>query len=186
MKSWLNIFHKNTHEEQLGQKSQTSEDTMIYEGIREIYLNRRSISSSELIIQLKDILKPEHLTTTGGILFKSGISGETFHLGILPQFFEGERGYHYDIHLKHKDEFTLIGSLTAQRSLTILFKCLEMTDEKRGIYRKNYQVIARVLELCKGSSEISLDWITPKLIEDQGIFLSNPETLQEIIEMEEE
>ncbi len=184
----MNIFNKLWNRSQ-SQKPDTlaplPEDTSLSEVSKTLYLDGRVIKASQLVKRITVILEPKNLITTGGILFKSEISGDVFELGILPQFFEGERGYHYDIHLKGENEFSLIGSLTAQRELTILFKCLEMTDEKRAVYRKNYRAIARLFDLCSGSNEIQLDWITTKLMEDQLIYRQTPSTLKEIINFRE-
>ncbi|NQT59460.1 MAG: hypothetical protein HQ557_10820 [Bacteroidetes bacterium] len=151
------------------------------EGVGRLVLNRKPITPGDLQERLTAIFSPGSLTVTGGILLKAGLSDNTFFLGILPNYNAGERGYHYDIHLPVENEFTLIGGITAQRELTILFKCTDVNDEKRVEYRRAYRVLARVINQCSGNDAVTLDWITVKLIEEQQVFSKIPENLVDII-----
>ena len=150
--------------------------------VARMVLNGKTVKQEEFYRKFTAVLRPEKLTAFGGILFKAGLSGNTFFLGILPNFHEGERGYHHDIHLPEENEFTLVGGITAQRELTILFKCTEMTDEKRKEYRRVYRVLAGIVDQCDGDDTVSLDWITVKLIEEQRVFQEIPKNLADIFQ----
>lgn len=151
------------------------------EGVDQFVLNRKPITGDELHETLTAILTPGSIIATGGILFKAGVSGSTFCLGILPNYHEGERGYHYNIHLPVENEFTLIGGITAQRELTILFICTDVDDEKRVEYRRAYRVLARIIDQCAGYNTVTLDWATVDHIEEQQLFNKIPKNLADII-----
>ncbi len=152
------------------------------EGVVRLVLNSKSIAPDEFYKRLIFVLNPGNLTAAGGILLKAGLSENTFYMGILPNYHEGERGYHHDIHLPVENEFTLIGGITAQRELTILFKCTDVTDEKRIEYRRVYRALARIVDQCDGGETVSLDWITVKLIEEQCVFQEIPKKLGDIFQ----
>lgn len=150
------------------------------EGINCFILNRKVLDFKKMQNLLTGALEPAKLTSAGGLLFKAALKGKTLELGILPNFYEGERGYHHDIHLEHEDEFTLIGGIAANRELTILFKCTAMDDEKRKIYRNVYCAFAELLRLCNKKQTVTLAWITVKMMEDQQLFSPVPGTVEEI------
>jgi hypothetical protein len=151
------------------------------EGIDRFVLNRKPITGDKLYKTLTAIFTPGSITATGGILFKAGISDSTFYLGILPNYHEGERSYHYDIHLPVENEFTLIGGITGKRELTILFICTDIDDEKKVEYRRAYRFLARIIDQCAGYNTVTLDWVTVDHIEEQQLFSKIPENISDII-----
>jgi hypothetical protein len=151
------------------------------EGIDRFILNRKPITGDNLHKTLAAVMTPGSLTATGGILFKAGISDSTLYLGILPNYHEGERGYHYNIHLQVENEFTLIGGITAKRELTLLFICTDVDDEKRVEYRRGYRALARIIDQCAGNNSVTLDWSTIDHIEELQVFSKIPENLADII-----
>ena len=186
MKKLLKKLSRQYHKSQSSRESlsDSGKESLLNpeEGIDRFVLNRKPITGDKLHKTLTAILNPGSIIATGGILLKAGVSDSTLYLGILPNYHEGERGYHHDIHLPIENEFTLIGGITAQRELTILFKCTDVIDEKRIEYRRAYRALARAIDQCDGGEPVSLDWITVKLIEEQQVFQKIPEHLADIIQ----
>jgi hypothetical protein len=150
------------------------------EGAGKLVFNQKCVGRDQLVRQLAAILEEKALQAVGGILFKAGTAEDAFHLSLIPNFYEGERGYHYNIHIPCEDEFTLIGGISPQRELTILFKNREVDDAARDIYRRNYRMLVQLLLESAGEQPFAFDWITVQLLREQEIFPTVPETLEDL------
>ncbi|MCK5199236.1 MAG: hypothetical protein KAR21_12835, partial [Spirochaetales bacterium] len=58
----------------------------------------------------------------GGFLLKVTVLADQIYIGIIPNFINGERTFHYDIEIGVENEFTLIGAVNHQQIFTLLFK----------------------------------------------------------------
>ncbi len=101
-----------------------------------------------------------------GFLFKAGVDGDRLLLAVEPCLIQGERRYHFNMHLAHEDAYTLIGSVNAQGEFTILFRpeSRELSADQCARYR---QVIGTVAELLLGggyAGEGLLDEVTQSLL----------------------
>jgi len=149
-------------------------------GIDRWIFNRKSTSSEILLHTLASALSPQMLVANGGYIFKASLHGSVFHIGVIPTLRDGERGYHYTIRLKHEDAFTLIGNITTQRELSIIFKNPAVVEVDKPAYRRVYHMLAHVLLLASPDLPLTLDWITIHLLEQKLIFSSVPRTLMEL------
>ncbi|PKL21988.1 MAG: hypothetical protein CVV48_05215 [Spirochaetae bacterium HGW-Spirochaetae-4] len=152
----------------------------ITEEINRWLFNRKALPFEVVLGTLTSALEPRTLTTNGGYLFKAGLDSSVFHLGFIPTLSVGERGYHYDIHLKHEDVFTLIGNISTQRELSIIFKNATMQESDLPAYRRVYQKLAQLLLAASPNLPLTLDWITTHLLQQKQIFPKVPQTLEEI------
>ncbi len=118
-----------------------------------VMLNGEAVSAKDLALLAKALSTPDIITEKGGHLFKNRMDGQAFHFGILPNFLNGQRTYHYDIVIGPSG-FNLIGSINANGSLTAVFKLdhvkighpLPVADWEE--YRRQYAQLARFLIEC--------------------------------------
>lgn len=82
-----------------------------------------------------------------GFLFKAGLDGDRMLLAVEPCLIQGERRYHFNMHLAHEDAYTLIGSVNAQGEFTILFKpeSRDLSAEQCARYREVFAAFAGLL-----------------------------------------
>lgn len=123
-------------------------------------------------------------TEKGGYLFKASLSESTLFLGILPEFNQGDRNYHYNIELPDNPEFFLTGSLNPDGEFSILFipKEKELSSSSINAYRTIYLAFAENL-LALGLKEPgSLNMVTTMLLQSSGLFPEGPVSLCQIIE----
>lgn len=158
---------------------QKTED-LIPAGIDRWVFNRTFTTLEVFQGTLASALSPQVLVSNGGYLFKASLHGSVFHFGLIPTLREGERGYHYDIRLKHEDIFTLIGNITTSRELTILFKNPAISESDKPPYQQVYQKLAQLFIAANPDPPLTLDWITTHLLEQKQIFCTVPQTLMEI------
>ena len=157
-------------------------EALVIPGVDRWVFNRKPMSLETLLCTLASAFSPQVLIANGGYLFKASLQGSVFHFGIVPTLREGERGYHYHIHLKHEDVFTLIGNITPQRELTILFKNPAMKDDDNPVYQRVYAQLARLFLNASPDRPLTLDWITTHLLEEKRIFPQVPQTLAQLAE----
>jgi hypothetical protein len=82
--------------------------------------------------------------------------------------------------LKFEDAFTLIGNITPQRELSIIFNNPAVVEGDKPAYQRVYQRLAHVMLLASPDNPLTLDWITTHLLEQKQIFPSMPQTLMEL------
>jgi len=166
--------------QEIGQKIHP--EALVTPEVERWVFNRKPISLETLLRTLMSAFNPQVLVANGGYLFKASLDGTVFHLGIVPTLHEGERGYHFNIHLKQEDVFTLIGNITPKRELTILFRNPAMKEEDNSIYQRVYAQLARLFLNASPDKPFTLDWITTHLMEEKRIFPQLPQTLEELAE----
>ncbi len=152
------------------------------EDVRELFQNRRRVGYEQLRRELSSALDRERLQRSGGLLFQAVLVPPALHFGMLPAFIEGERGYHYDIHLKMKDNCTLIGTISSSRVLTLLYKIPQPDDEQRRRLHATYQVVARLL-LDAAVEPITPDEITLGILGEYAIYSSVPDDINGMAQM---
>ncbi len=136
-----------------------------------VMLNGEAVSAKDLAFLAKAMSTPDIVKEKGGYLFKSRVDGQTFHFGIMPNFLNGQRTYHYDIDIG-PSEFNLIGSINANGSLTAVFKLdrakighpIPVADREE--YRRQYAQLARFLIECGLPSSFPLDYITTEVLRE--------------------
>ncbi len=136
-----------------------------------VVLNGDAVSAKELSLLAEALSTPGIVTEKGGYLFKSRMDGQRFHLGILPNFLNGLRTYHYDIDIG-PSAFNLIGSIKANGTLTVVFKPDRaklghpLPDADREEYRRQYAELARFLIECGLPPSFPLDSISTDVLRE--------------------
>ena len=144
-----------------------------------VILNGTAAKPSALTLLKEALSTPNIVTEKGGYLFKSRMDGQAFHFGILPNFLNGQRTYHYDIDIG-PSEFNLIGSINANGSLTAVFKLDRakvghpLPEAVREEYRRQYAVLAWFLIDCGLSPSFPLDSISIGVLDEAGIVKHSP------------
>ena len=151
--------------------------------VRELIYNRRRVAYGILCRELASALEQAQLQRNGGLLFQALLEPPGFHFGMLPAYIEGERGYHYDIHLKVRDACTLIGTVSPARELTLLFKVPEPDDAQRRKLHATYQAVARLL-LDAAAEPVIPDEITLGVVRDYAIYASVPDDMSGMARLE--
>lgn len=154
-----------------------------------VYLNNKKSSSKELKKVFKSIQDEKVLKLRGGFLFQSSVTEKRFYIGIIPSFIDGERGHHYDIKLDYEDEFKFSGNFNSDGTIGLVFIPAGGKDSITSEYKKKlkeiYSKTAGVLIYNGISSNMKLDWITQKIIEEISLFKDIPEKLDELITISE-
>ncbi len=147
--------------------------------LREVTLNGKTGKPSIAGGFIEALNDERIITEKGGFLFKALTTGDRLVLGVTPSFIDGERTYHYDSQLPGEDEFTLIGSVTANGTFEILFKPLSMQLKPEDIqkYADTYVMFARFLLEGGYSGQGRLTPVTVSLLREAGFFNPVPEDL---------
>lgn len=136
-----------------------------------IILNGEAVSPKDISLLAEAVSTPNTVAEKGGYLFKSRADEQAFHLGILPNFLNGQRTYHYDIDIT-PSEFNLIGSINVNGSVTAVFKLDQaklghpLSQADRTEYRKQYAQLARFLIGCGLSPSVALDSISTDTLQE--------------------
>lgn len=139
-----------------------------------IMLNGAAASEKDRVLLAKALSTPGRVTESGGYLFKCRMDREAFHLGIVPNFLNGQRTYHYDIDIG-LSEFNLIGAINANGSLTVVFKPDQakvgqpFSEADVEAYRRQYRSLARFLVECGLPPSFPLDAITSEVLQEAGL-----------------
>jgi hypothetical protein len=116
-----------------------------------------------------------------GFLFKAGFDGGHLMLAVLPTMINGERSYHYNLHLKKEDAFTLLGDVNAEGIFTILFKpeSREQIEANSKRYVELFRRFAAFLIESGYTGEGVLDEVTQGVLKSLGLSPA-PKTLVEL------
>lgn len=150
----------------------------------EINLNGQKAGRSLTKSMIKGLNNKKIRTEKGGYLFKAASDETTLYLGILPEFNQGDRNYHYNIELPGNPDFFLTGSLNPDGVFTILFipKEKKLSSSSIAAYRNIYLTFADNL-LSLGLKEPGeLDMVTKMLLQSSGLFPEGPVSLLQIRE----
>ncbi len=143
--------------------------------------NKKKVDCKKILAIVASACDRHILTSNGGFLFKAALMDKEFHLGMIPVLFDGERGYHHTIHLANEDKYTLIGTISPVRELTILFKNNAIDDTDRTVYKMAYRVLAWLLQTATESNPLVFDWVTLEILAGEQIFSPVPTSLAELI-----
>lgn len=153
-----------------------------------IFFDGKLIDHKEFIIVLKSIQNSNILTDKGGFLFRSSMNENNFHIGIIPNFTNGERVHHYDIVLDYEDKYRLTGMFNVDNSLNILFTPPDdknlITDGFKIKLKNCYKITSAIFIFSGIKSDKPLDWITKKILNEINMFTTVPNTLREIVELD--
>ncbi len=116
-----------------------------------------------------------------GFLFKASFDGDHLMLAVAPTLINGERSWHYNMHLEKEDAFTLIGDVNAQGVFTILFKpeSREQVAAQAGEYIVLFRRFAAFLIEGGYTGNGVLDEVTQGVLESLGLS-PFPKTLAEL------
>ncbi len=155
-----------------------------------IILNGEEKNPNEIRKILAAISNKKILKEKGGYVTKTSILDNHFFIGIIPAFIEGRKKYHYDIKLEYENQFTLIGSINADETMTIVFKLDKETylrglsEKEKAKMRNNYIKFARVFTDNGFPEDFKLDSSTIMLLERSRLFEKTPKILEEISKVE--
>jgi hypothetical protein len=121
-------------------------------------------------------------TEKGGYLFKAAADEKTLFLGILPEFNQGERNYHYNIELPGSPEYFLTGSLNPEGIFSILFIPVEKELSSASVesYKYIYKILAENLLERGITPPGELNMVTTMILESSGLFPEGPVSLVQI------
>ncbi len=143
--------------------------------------NKKKMDRKKILAILTSACDQRILTSNGGFLFKVALRDAEFHVGMIPVLLDGERGYHHTIHLANEDKYTLIGTISSARELTVLFKNNAVNDADRVVYRRVYRILAWLLQAASSENPLVFDWVTLEILAGQQLFTLVPTSLAELI-----
>lgn len=150
--------------------------------MQSVILNGQPASEKDLALLAQALSTPDIVTEKGGYLFKSRMDGETFHFGILPNFLNGQRAYHYEIHIE-PSPFNLIGSINPNGTLTVLFKPdrskigQPLSHAEKAEYGRQYAQLARFLLQCGLPATFPLDSVSAGVLREMELAVASDVTL---------
>ena len=147
-----------------------------------IYINNKKANLNTIKAMIEAISNKTILTEKGGFLLKVTVLADQIYIGIIPNFINGERTYHYDIEIGVENEFTLIGAINNQQIFTLLFKPINpiLSGKAKELYYTAYKEFADFL-FTNGYKNIGeLDWITQKILTESEVCSNNIKTLKEL------
>lgn len=145
----------------------------------EINLNGEKAGRRLVKSMIKGLNDKAVRTAKGGFLFKASADEKTLYLGILPEFNQGERNYHYNINLPGDPEYFLTGSLNPEGVFSILFvpREKELSEESREAYRNLYKCFAETLLNLGLNRPGELNMVTTMLLESSAVLPDGPVSL---------
>ena len=148
-----------------------------------IYINNKKADCNTIKAMIEAISNKTILTEKGGFLLKVTVLTDYIYIGIIPNFINGERTYHYDIEIGIENEFTLIGAINHQQIFTLLFKPINpiLTSKAKEQYYTVYREFADFLFTNGYNNTGELDWITQKILTESEVCSNSVKTLKELI-----
>jgi len=153
-------------------------------GIKNIVLNDEEKSSKDIKAIISSLSDYKILILKSGFIFNASILENSLYMGILPYFIEGERTYHYDIHLPLEGKSLLYGFINSNKTLDLLFKPNSETYNGyflpgiADIFRDNYIRLARFLIKNGFGRHVAFDVGTQNLFEETKLFANIPKTVE--------
>lgn len=147
-----------------------------------IYINSKKANRNKIKALIEAISNKTILTEKGGFLLKVTVLADQIYIGIIPNYINGERTFHYDIEIGVENEFTLIGAVNHQQVFTLLFKPVNpiLPDKAKEQYYTAYKKFADFL-FSNGYNNIGeLDWITQKILTESNVSNNSIKTLKEL------
>jgi len=140
-----------------------------------IILNRQPVSDSEIKKIITSLSDPAVIQTKGGFLLKSYLDGTTLYLEILPYMINGERTYHYNMHLPESAEFGLSGFINSNKSITLL-PIVSGDFAKEGFTEKQKKgFLNQIIQLCHYcikwgfDDNFAVDFVTGQILTQLGV-----------------
>ena len=153
-------------------------------GLSRIILNNTEKSPKELKSIIFSLSDHKILILKSGFIFNASILDDSLYISILPYFIEGERTYHYDIHLPLQGKCLLYGFVNANKTLDLLFKPASETYNGcflpgiADIFCDNYIRLTRFLIEDGFRRHFKSDLGTQNLFEETKLFANIPKTVE--------
>ena len=149
--------------------------------MRNTILNGKTGDRSIIRPWIDALNNPRIVTEKAGFLFKVSAKEERMELAVSPCLINGERLYHYDMHLEREDAYTLIGDVNAAGLFTILFKpeSLPLGETQKAHYARSFRRFATLLLEQGYSGEGRLNEVTQAILSGLGLSPA-PQTLEEL------
>lgn len=149
--------------------------------IRKIIFNGKSGGNSIIKPWVRALNDPRIVTEKSGFLFKALAQNDCMELAVAPCLINGERLYHYNMHLKTESAYTLVGDVNAGGLFTILFnpEKLPLSETQKARYVRAFRLLAELLLEQGYSGEGNLSEVTQAILKDLGLSPA-PRTLAEL------
>lgn len=149
--------------------------------IQHVVFNRKTGSPDIIAPWIHALNNPRIMQEKAGFLFKVGRHEDSLLLAVEPCLINGERRYHFNMHLAHEDAYTLTGSVNPQGEFTILFcpECRALTDAQCARYRDVVGCFAALILSNGYAGRGMLDDVTGPLLQAIG-FDPMPSSLSNI------
>lgn len=152
--------------------------------IKTFYFNQTKNKSKQVKDFISVLNSNSKLQQIGGLLFKSNFQAakETIYIEFVPTLLDGERSYHYNIKLKHEDEYNLVGSVSANGEFKILIKpeSAELSNENKEKYLISLKAFAQFLIEHDYNGMGIIDWTTTEILKALGCNKHLPKNIKEL------
>lgn len=141
------------------------------ENVVKVTLNGKTGNSSVAAGWIRALNDLRILSEKAGFVFKASFDGDHLMLAVAPALIDGQRNYHFNMHLKKEDAFTLIGDVSAQGVFNILFKpeSREFTEQNSTAYIAVFRRFASFLLSAGYQGAGPLDEVTCEVLKQLGL-----------------
>ena len=147
-----------------------------------LILNGEAAGSQTISQMVQAFCSPNILRSCGGYIITYRVHDSTAYLGVKPTIMEGQRSNHYDLKAGPDTKVFLIGGITADGEISLLFKISkeELSANIRSELRGLYIHFADLLTQNGYGGPGILDWISRKCIQESEIFSPVPLTILDL------
>jgi len=151
------------------------------ESIAYVTLNGKTGNPSVAKEWIRALNDPRILKEKAGFVFKASFAGDHLMLAAAPFLIDGQRSYHFNMHLQHEDAFTLIGDVSAAGVFNLLFKpeSREFADQNAAACLATLRRFADFLLSAGYRGAGELDEVTQGVLERFGLSPA-PRTLADL------
>lgn len=139
--------------------------------VTRITLNGKTGDPSAAAEWIRALNNEKILIEKSGFVFKASFDGGHLMLEVAPVMINGQRNYHFNMHLAKEDAFTLIGDVNAQGVFNILFKpeSREQIAAQAGEFIAVFRRFAAFLRDSGYRGDGPLDEVTRGVLKSLGL-----------------
>jgi len=139
--------------------------------VSKVTCNGKTGDASVLSPWIAALNNPRIVTEKAGFIFKVGLAGSHLMLAVEPCLIQGERRYHYNLHLAQEDVLYLSGNVDAHGVFMLIAKprSLPLAAGDKTAFLALYQTFAGLL-LAQGYRQAgALDEVTRSVLTELGL-----------------
>ena len=146
---------------------------------RALVINGETAGAQTISQMVQAFGSPGTLRSCGGYMFTYRVDNNTAYIGVKPSIVDGQRSHHYDLKAGPETKVFLIGGISADGKMSLLFRIpeTELSADVKSELRELYFRFAGLLKQNGYGGLGVLDWISRKILQESELFPSTPLTV---------